>query len=151
MNFDVWGYSIYIKIFYPQDLVKLWGFWWWAHLVKRKDLHRVISGRTSIWLYSNTGSSSTHYEHPIMWNLKFCTAYWAHFMCHHGLWTTPARHPFSSLNSSLGLAENHYPYHWTMDTLTTWVSFLSIFVFLKLIITCVLWVIYVREDHYSNI
>ena len=33
----------------------------------------------------------------------------AHFMCHHELWPTSVSHPFSFLNSSLGLAgEKHY-------------------------------------------
>ena len=38
--------------------------------------------------------------------MGLCAAYWACFMCHHGLglWLTSARHPFSFLNSSLGLA-----------------------------------------------
>ena len=32
-----------------------------------------------------------------------------HFMCHHELWPTSVSHPFSSLNSSLGLAGGkHY-------------------------------------------
>ena len=32
----------------------------------------------------------------------------SHFMCHHELWPTSVSHPFSSLNSSLGLTEGKY-------------------------------------------
>ena len=42
-------------------------------------------------------------------NLGLCAACWACFMCHHELWPTSVSHPFSFLNSSLGLAgEKHY-------------------------------------------
>ena len=37
-------------------------------------------------------------------NLGLCAACWAHFMCHHELWPTSVSHPFSFLNSCLGLA-----------------------------------------------
>ena len=40
--------------------------------------------------------------------LGLCAALWAHFMCHHELWPTSASHPFSFLNSSLGLAGGKY-------------------------------------------
>ena len=42
-------------------------------------------------------------NYPIFSNLGLCTACWAHFMCHHELCPTSVSHPFSSLNSSLGL------------------------------------------------
>ena len=48
-------------------------------------------------------------NNPIFSNLGLCAACWAHFMCHHELWPTSVSHPFSFLNSSLGLAgEKHY-------------------------------------------
>ena len=40
-------------------------------------------------------------------NLGLCAACWAHFMCHHELWPTSVSHPFSFLNSSLGLARGN--------------------------------------------
>ena len=42
--------------------VGLWGFLWWAPSAKRKDLHGVSSGWSSVWHRSNTGLSSTQYE-----------------------------------------------------------------------------------------
>ena len=46
---------------------------------------------------------------PSFFNLGLCAAWWAHFMCHQELWPTSVSHPFSFLNSSLGLAgEKHY-------------------------------------------
>ena len=41
-------------------------------------------------------------------NLGLWAAYWAHFMCYHELWPTSVSHPFSFLNSSLGLAGGKY-------------------------------------------
>ena len=39
------------------------------------------------------------------WNFQIWdAACWAHFMCHHELWSTSVSHSFSSLNSSLDLA-----------------------------------------------
>ena len=47
---------------------------------------------------------SHHFEFVVM------CACWAHFICHHELWSTAVSHPFSSLNSSLGLVKGkHYP------------------------------------------
>ena len=43
-------------------------------------------------------------NNPIFSNLGLCAACWAHFVCHHELWLTSASHPFTFLNSSLGLA-----------------------------------------------
>ena len=46
---------------------------------------------------------------PSFSNLVLCAVCWAHFMCHHKLWPTSVSHPFSFLNSSLGLAGGkHY-------------------------------------------
>ena len=48
-------------------------------------------------------------NNPIFLNLGLCAACWAYFMCHYELWPTSMSHPFSFLNSSLGLAgRNHY-------------------------------------------
>ena len=41
-------------------------------------------------------------------NLGLYAACWAHFMCHHELWPTSVSHPFSFLNSALGLAGGKY-------------------------------------------
>ena len=43
-------------------------------------------------------------NNPIFSNMGLCVACWGHFMCHHELWPTSMSHPFSSLNSTLGLA-----------------------------------------------
>ena len=40
---------------------------------------------------------------PIFSTLGFSATCWSHFMCHHKLWPSSVSHPFSSLNSSLGL------------------------------------------------
>ena len=45
---------------------------------------------------------------PIFSNLGLCAACWARFMCHHELWPTLVGHPFSSLNTSLGLARGKH-------------------------------------------
>ena len=46
---------------------------------------------------------------PTFSNLGSCAACRTHSMCHHELWPTSPSHPFSSLNSSLGLAGGkHY-------------------------------------------
>ena len=42
-------------------------------------------------------------NNPIFWNLGSCAACWAQFMYHHKYWPTSVSHPFSFLNSSLGL------------------------------------------------
>ena len=47
-------------------------------------------------------------NNPFSLNLGLCAARWAHFMCHHELWPTSVCHPFSSLNSSLGLTRGKY-------------------------------------------
>ena len=48
-------------------------------------------------------------NNPIPWNLGLCAACWACSTCLHELWPTLVSHPFSSLNSSLGLAGGkHY-------------------------------------------
>ena len=48
-------------------------------------------------------------NNSIFLNLGLCAACWAHFICHHELWTTSVSHPFSSLDSILGLAGGkHY-------------------------------------------
>ena len=47
-------------------------------------------------------------NNPIFSTLGLCAACWAHFMCHHGLWPTSVSHPFSFLNSSLGLTGGKY-------------------------------------------
>ena len=42
-------------------------------------------------------------------NLGLCAACWAYSMCHHELWPISVSHPYSFLNSSLGLAgAKHY-------------------------------------------
>ena len=44
-----------------------------------------------------------------MFNLGIWSVCWARFMCHHELWAISVSHPFSFLNSSLGLAgAKHY-------------------------------------------
>ena len=43
-------------------------------------------------------------NNPIFFNLGLCDTCWAHYMCHHDLWSTSVSQPFSFLNSSLGFA-----------------------------------------------
>ena len=46
---------------------------------------------------------------PSFSNLGLYAAFWAHFMCHHELWPTSESHPFSCLDSVLGLTGGkHY-------------------------------------------
>ena len=48
-------------------------------------------------------------NNSIFSTLGLCVACWVHSMCHHELWQTSVIHPFSFLNSSLGLAGGkHY-------------------------------------------
>ena len=47
-------------------------------------------------------------NNPIVSNLRLRAAYWARFKCHHELCPTSVSHPFSFLNSSLGLGGRHY-------------------------------------------
>ena len=48
-------------------------------------------------------------EKSHLFEFGLCAACWACFMCHHELWPTSVSHPFSFLNSSLGLAGGkHY-------------------------------------------
>ena len=60
------------------------------------------------WWWGGGGGANN----PIFSNLGLCAAHWACFMCwsqNHKLWPTSLSHPFSSLNSSLGLAGGkHY-------------------------------------------
>ena len=46
-------------------------------------------------------------NNPIISNLGWCAACWAHFVCHHKLWPTSVSDPFSSLNRSLGFTEGN--------------------------------------------
>ena len=58
-----------------------------------------------VYIYHQQGCLNN----PIPWNFGLCVACWACFTCLHELWATLVSHPFSSLNSSLGLAGGkHY-------------------------------------------
>ena len=140
--------------------VGLWGFLWWAPSAKRKDHHGVSSGWSSVWHRSNTGLSSTQYEQiPIIlgvwpfwltpfffrsitfWRaygsivfplLKLLSFFWLTYYCSIGLcFSVPM---ICQINGAL----------------TFFVYDFNCF-FLRLFITCILWVIYVREDNYSNV
>ena len=68
--------------------------------------HFWTIGRSQL---SNPSDLPCYGHHWGCLNFGLCAAGWAHFMCHHKLWPTSASHPFSFLNSSLGLAEGkHY-------------------------------------------
>ena len=48
-------------------------------------------------------------NNPIFSSVGLCTACWAYFECHQELWPTSVSHPFSSVNSSIGLSGGkHY-------------------------------------------
>ena len=47
-------------------------------------------------------------NNPLFSNLGLCAACWTYFMYNHELWPTSVSHPFSSLNSSLGLTGGKY-------------------------------------------
>ena len=67
--------------------------------------HQVICNYTVLYYGHHRGCLNN----PIFSNLGLCAACWAHFMCHHESWPTSVSHPFSSLNSSFGLAGGkHY-------------------------------------------
>ena len=104
--------------------VGLWAFLWWAPSAKRKDHYGVSSGWSSVWHRSNTGLSSTQYE-----QIPIILGVWP-------FWLTPFF--FSPMICQINGA------------LTFFVYYFNCF-FLRLIITCRLWVIYVREDNYSNV
>ena len=42
-------------------------------------------------------------NNPTFWNSGLFAVCWTRFTCHHELWPTSVSHPFSTLNSSLGL------------------------------------------------
>ena len=67
MPIEMFGWSLIVyygihRAHVMQGWVGLWGFLWWAPSAKRKDLHGVSSGWSSVWHRSNTGLSSTQYE-----------------------------------------------------------------------------------------
>ena len=58
-----------------------------------------------IYYGRNWGCLNDH----IFFNLGLCAACWTYFMCHHEMWPKSVSHPFSFLNSSLGLVgRKHY-------------------------------------------
>ena len=71
---------------------------------------------TVVATFSHVGGSLIFYSHhwgclnnPVFSNLGLCAVCWAHLMCSHKLWSTSVGHPFSFLNSSLGLTwGKHY-------------------------------------------
>ena len=74
-----------------------WGLWaflmWWPPSTMWAD------PLTFVWCVHN----------PIFFsNLWLCAVCWSNFMCHHQLWSTSVSHPFSFLNSSLGLTGGKY-------------------------------------------
>ena len=81
--------------------------------------------------FSHMDGSLTYYgrhrwclNNPIFFNVGLCAACWVHFMCHHELWPTSVSHPFSYLNSSLGLGgRKHY------QKITILIFWLSIAIF----------------------
>ena len=81
-----------------------------------------------------------------------CTACWTRFMCHHKLWPTSLSHPFSSLNTSLGIAGEKYYQEITIPIFRlalqnfaipgSWYSFLLLsllLTFFWLVCYCSLW------------
>ena len=74
----------------------------WSHYLSQcwPPFSRVVI--TFLWIRSTT--TRNVWIIPSFWILGLCAACWAHFMCHYELWPTSVNHPFSSLNSSLGLA-----------------------------------------------
>ena len=138
--------------------VGLWGFLWWAPSAKRKDHHGVSSGWSSVWHSSNTGLCSTQYEQiPIIlgvwpfWLTPF-------FFSVNNIFTGLCLNCISSVEITLFLLADILLQHRTLlqmicqinGALTFFVYHFDCF-FLRLIITCRLWVIYVREDNHSNV
>ena len=111
-----------------------WGFGYFSKVVVTFN---HVGGSFNLFKYHHRGCLNS----PVFSNFGSCAACWACFMCHHELWPTSVSHRFSSLNSSLGLAGGK---HYQKITI-------PIFRLVKLIVTSRLWVIYVREDNYSNV
>ena len=147
--------------------VGLWGFFWWAPSAKRKDHHGVSSGWSSVWHRSNTGLSSAQYEQiPIIlgvWPFWLTPFFFSVNNILAGLWLncissveitllSPGWHNIAAKGFvSVFDPESFSPMIFQINgTLTFFVYYFDCF-FLRLIITCRLWVIYVREDNYSNV
>ena len=96
---------------------KHWNFGIWC------DLYGMFYGMCYLWIMADKlgqyngclyPGSCCHRHHreclnnSIFFNLMLCAACWAHSVCHHELWPISVSHPFSSLNSSLGLTGGKY-------------------------------------------
>ena len=79
-------------------------------------------------------------NNPIFSNLGLWAACWAHFMCYHKLWPTSVSHPFSFLNSSLGL---------TGENITRKLLSLSLDLFFKILLLQVAFLIFFSTTIFS--
>ena len=87
----------------PNYPTNSWG-WGLGAFLRWWPLSTLLAGPLSFYGHHRGGLNN-----PIFSNLGLCATCWAHFMCHHELWPTSVSHPFSFLNSSLGLAGGkHY-------------------------------------------
>ena len=157
--------------------VELWGFLWWAPSAKRKDHHGVSSGWISVWHRSHTGLSSGKYtiwaDPNYTWGLailadsllfsvnNILAGLWLNcissveitfFLLADILLQHRALFQLSLFRSTYKLTQSLF-LQWFVKLMGPSVfSFIILIVFfLRLIITCRLWVIYVREDDYSNV
>ena len=67
-------HPLHLWLTHNMGWVGLRGFLWWAPSAKGKDHHGVSSGWSSVWHCSNTGLSSSQFEHiPIILGVwPFC-------------------------------------------------------------------------------
>ena len=165
----------------PLGWVGLWSLLWWAPSAKRKDHHGVSSRWSSVWHRSNTGLSSTQYEQiPIIlgvwpfwltpfffrsitlwWAyglivlplLKLLSFFWLTYCCSIGLYIS-VRAQLSLFRSTCKLVQSLLSFSPMICHINGALTFFGYYFncfFLRLIKTCSLWVIYVREDNYSNV
>ena len=126
-NFAIPGYFPYILfysyIFSLLSWVGGWGGGGWGGGLGLGFSKVVVT-------FSHVGGSfNLLWALPGLSNLGLCAACWAHFICHHDMWPTSPSHPFSFLNSSLGLAGGK---HYQKMTIPISIFRLSLYSFLLL-------------------
>ena len=72
-------------------------------------INKKTNKKTPKLVAKNFANKSGFVPNYTFLNLGLCAACWARSMCHHELWPISVSHPYSFLNSSLGLAgAKHY-------------------------------------------
>ena len=162
-----WNFSVITSV----SLVRM--FWNWITekwIMGKQDLSRFVFKMDFRWIsyiaqmwagplifLGPPLGISEQYHFSI---LGLCAVCWAHFMCHHKLWPTSVSHPFSSVNSSLGLTGGKYYQNITLPLFRLILqncafrgcflscSFLSLsflLSFSRLVCYCSMWLYFTRE------